>query len=182
MTAASDRYRANAAGFTARVEGTKPDQWEDQSPCEDWTARDVVQHCVDVSGMFFGRVGKDPPTGPSAQDDPSGAWQSARDAVIAALEDPAVAGLEYDGQLGRSTFEQSVDRFVTPDVLIHTWDLARATGQDETLDTSGMEQLLRAWEPLDEKMRSPQGFGPKLEPPPGADLQTRLLCFTGREP
>lgn len=29
-------------------------------------------------------------------------------------------------------------------------------------------------------IRMPGVFGPKVEPPPGADLQTRLLCFTGR--
>ena len=33
---------------------------------------------------------------------------------------------------------------------------------------------------MDEMMRTPGGFGPKIDPPPGADVQTRLLAFTGR--
>ena len=31
-----------------------------------------------------------------------------------------------------------------------------------------------------DQIRFPGGFGPALDPPPGADGQTRLLCFLGR--
>jgi uncharacterized protein (TIGR03086 family) len=180
MTATSERYRKNAAGFTTRVEDAPPDTWENQSPDEEWTARDVVRHCIDVSSMFLGFVDVTLPDAPSVDNNPVAAWASARDTMQRALEDPAIAEAEYEGQLGKSTFEQGVARFVAPDVLLHTWDLARATGQDEHLDPSGLDGLLEAWTPLDEKMRTPGGFGPKIDPPQADDLQTRVLNFTGR--
>ena len=36
--------------------------------------------------------------------------------------------------------------------------------------------------PMDEALRQPWAFGPKVPPPPGADLQTEFLCFVGRRP
>ena len=90
-------------------------------------------HLVDTSGMFLGFIGQDAPGGPSVDDDPLGAFTAARDAIQAALDDPATAAQEYDGMFGRTTFAESVDGFLSADLVIHRWDLARATGQDETL-------------------------------------------------
>ena len=54
MSEIADRYRKRAAGLNERVEAVPADQWGSQSPCEDWTARDVVRHVVDTSAMFLG--------------------------------------------------------------------------------------------------------------------------------
>jgi uncharacterized protein (TIGR03086 family) len=137
MSDASDRYRKNAAAFTERVEAVPPGKWEAQSPCDDWKARDVVGHVVNSSGMFLGFIGKSLPPGPPADDDPVGAWQNARDAIQSCLDDPAVAQAEYDGMWGKATFEQGVNRFLAADLVVHSWDLARATGGDEHLDNCG---------------------------------------------
>ena len=82
--------------------------------------------------------------------------------------------------MGKQTFEQAMDRFGSPDVVIHQWDLARATGLDEHLDPDDVHAIFEAMEPMDEMMRANGVFGPKVEPPPGADEQTRLLAFMGR--
>ncbi len=182
MTEPSDRYRANAAGFDARVVAVPADRWENQSPCEDWTARDVVRHVIDTSGMFLGFVDQKLPPAPSVDEDPVAAWRSARDAIQRALDDPMVAQKEYEGMFGTSTFEQSVHNILACDALVHTWDLARATGLDENLPEKASQEVLEALEPLDDKMRVPGGFGDKIEPPPNADAETRLLCFLGRRP
>src|SRR5438067_3438415 len=134
MSETADRYRERAVAFTEKVEGVPDDRWEAQSPCEDWTARDVVRHMVSVSGMFLGFVGQDPPPAPSVDDDPKTAWSVTRDALQAALEDPKVAQQEYDGMFGKTTFEKSVGQFVCADLVVHNWDLSRATGQDDSLD------------------------------------------------
>jgi hypothetical protein len=42
---------------------------------------------------------------------------------------------------GDHPLDQAIDRFVLGDVLVHTWDLARATGQDETLDAAEVERM-----------------------------------------
>jgi len=181
MTDTSDRYRALAAAMTERIAAVPDDGWDAPTPCEDWTVRDLVGHLVDTTGMFFGFIGEEPPAGPSVDDDPAGAFAAARDAMQAALDDPAIAGKEYDGAFGRTTFSRSVDGFICADLVVHGWDLARATGQDEHLDPDEVHRVHEALKPMDEKMRGPGAFGPKIGPPPGADEQTELLCFLGRQ-
>jgi uncharacterized protein (TIGR03086 family) len=180
MSEPADRYRTLAASMTDCIAGVSPDQWEAQTPCDEWTARDLVGHLVGTSGMFLGFIGQDAPDGPPLADDPLGAFTAARDAVQGALDDPATATQEYDGMFGRTTFANSVDGFLAADLVIHRWDLARATGQDETLPADEVRRVHEMLKPMDEKMRGPGAFGPKVEPPPGADAQTELLCFLGR--
>jgi uncharacterized protein (TIGR03086 family) len=182
MTNTADRYRANAAAFTKRVEAVPEDRWENPSPCPDWTARDVVSHVVDTSGMFLGFIDLKLPPAPSVQEDPAGAWASARDAIQAGLDDPKIAQQEFDGMLGHTTFEAAVAKFLVPDALVHTWDLARATGLDETLDEGEAKASLAGYEAMGEMVRTKGVFGPEIDAPPDADAQTRLLTFAGRQP
>ena len=177
----SDRYRKLAEDFTAKVEAVPSDRWESPSPCEGWTARDVVRHMTGNVDYFFGAIGRERPPAPSVDDDPAGAWASARDAMQAALDDPDVAGTEYDGFFGRTTLEASVNQFMCVDLLVHAWDLARAAGIDERLDADEVHQVFEAVQPLDEVLRAPNAFGPKVEAPADADEQTRLLAFLGRD-
>ena len=65
---------------------------------------------------------------------------------------------------------------------MHTWDLARATGQDETLDAAKCAVLLAGMEPIDEVLRQSGQYGPKVEVPADSDVQTRMLAFIGRNP
>ena len=182
MSEIAERYRRVAAGFTERVEAVPADRWTSASPCEGWDARAVVRHVVDAHGLFEGMVGRSLGDIPSVDDDPAAAWAAARDVLQADLEDPERAGFEYDGFFGRSTFEGGVDRILAGDVLVHTWDLARATGLDETLPADEVERGLVAIESMGDAVRTAGVFGPAVEPPPDADAQTRLLCYTGRDP
>ena len=182
MTETSDRYRRVAEAFTARVEAVPPDAWDNPSPCEGWTARDVVAHLADSARMFLGRGGVELPEGPAAADDPAASWAHTRDAVLAALEDPAVADRRFETGMGEMTGEQMIGRFGVGDVLVHTWDLARAVGLDETLDPDEVHRLFETMEPNDEMMRQGTAFGPRVDVPVDADEQTRLIAFTGRTP
>ena len=182
MSEVSERFRKVAAGFTARAEGVPAGGWDAPTPCEGWVARDVVRHLVDTTQWFLGRAGVEVPEGPSPDDDPVGAWLVVRDAVQGALEDPEVAGREHDTPMGRGTLEEALGRFGLGDVLVHTWDLARATGQDERLDPDEVHRLFEVMEPNDELMRGGTAFGPRVEVGDDADEQTRLIAFTGRRP
>ncbi len=66
--------------------------------------------------------------------------------------------------------------------MIHTWDLARATGLDETLDPIEVHRMLEGVQPFDEILRSSGQFGPKVMVPNSADEQTKLVAFMGRQP
>jgi hypothetical protein len=84
--------------------------------------------------------------------------------------------------LGEVPLDEAVDRFYTADVFMHTWDLARATGQDEALDPRRCAEMLEGMLPMDEALRSSGHYGPRVEVPDDADAQTRLLAFIGRTP
>lgn len=107
-------------------------------------------------------------------------WEHATSAVLGALGDPAKAAVTVGGMFGEQSFELLVSRLLCSDTLYHTWDLARATGQDERLDEDAVAKAIEFLAPLDDAIRRPGGFAPKIEPPKGADLQTQLLCFGGR--
>ena len=177
---AADRYRRRAEVFTARVEAVPDDGWSNPTPCEGWTVAELVAHVAEAAGLFLGLVDREAPAGPSAADDPVGAWKASRDAIQAGLDDPEIAGLTYEGEMGQATFAMAIDRFASSDLVIHTWDLARATRQDERLDPDDVHEIFEAMKPADEMLRQPGAFGPKIEPPEGADEQTRFLAFLGR--
>ena len=180
MSAIADRYRRLSDAFAATVAAVPDDRWEDQSPCEDWKARDVARHVVDTSGMFLGFVGKDLGDVPSVDEDPQAAVDHARGRIQAELDDPERATTTFTGLMGESTFEAAADRFLSTDLVLHRWDLGTATGQDIRIDPQDMADIRASMEGLTDKMRGPGAFGPEVEPPPGADEQTAFLAFFGR--
>ena len=157
MSETSDRFRLLAREFGDRARSVPADAWDRPAPCEGWVARDVVRHMVEWMPGFFGGA-LVVPKGPSVDDDPAGAWQNLADAVQAALDDPDVAASEFENRAGRYTVEDGVAIFCLADVLVHTWDLARATGQDDTLDPDAVHRALVGITSLDENFM--QGRGP----------------------
>lgn len=185
MSEISDRYRRRAAAFTDKIAVVPAGAWDAPTPCDDWSARELVDHVVNTQGMFLGFVGQEVGDVPSVGDDPVGAWTTTSAVIQARLDDPEGATTEFDGLGGPSTFETAVDRFLSFDLVVHGWDLARATGQDETIDPDEVVQAFAAVRAIEaafgDRMRSPGVFGPALEAPPDATEQQRLLAFVGRE-
>ncbi|HLN76569.1 MAG TPA: TIGR03086 family metal-binding protein [Nocardioidaceae bacterium] len=184
MGTAADEHRVVAGAFTARVRGARPETWSNPAPCEGWVARDVVRHLVEWFPDFLSAgAGVELPRGPSVDDDPVAAWTVHSDGVQALLDDPATAGkVLTNPHIGEVPLDQAVDRFYTADVFMHTWDLARATGQDERLDPDKCRRLLDGMLPLDDLLRTSGQYGPRVEVDEEADVQTRLLAFIGRRP
>jgi uncharacterized protein (TIGR03086 family) len=149
-----------------------------------WTGRDVVRHLVEWFPPFLaGGAGVALPLGPSVDDDPVAAWRVVSDAVQALLDDPSSAELVVSNpHIGDVPLPEAVSRFFTSDVFLHTWDLARATDQDDRLDPGYCATLLEGMEPWDEILRSSGQYGPRVPVPGDADAQDRLLGFIGRDP
>jgi uncharacterized protein (TIGR03086 family) len=181
----ADEYRSIAARFTELVRGVADDaMWERRSPVPEWTARDVVRHLVEwFPGFLQGGAGITLPTGPSVDDDPVGAWCTMSDAVQRLLDDPETATrVLANPHIGELPVDVAIGRFFTGDVFVHTWDLARATGQDDTLDAQRCAEMFEGMQPLDDVLRSSGQYGPKVAVPADADPQTTLLAFVGRDP
>jgi hypothetical protein len=91
------------------------------------------------------------------------------------------------------TVERQIDEVVSDDLPPHGWDLARATGQDDTIDPRDVERLWATTTAIPAEMmvkyRTPgafgpgvEVFGPEVEVPADAPLQNRLLGLIGRDP
>lgn len=178
----AERHRHIAAGFTDRVRGAK--DWDAPCPVAGWTARDVVRHLVEWFPPFLSAgAAIDLPKGPTVDDDPVAAWQTQCTGVQDLLDDPATAHRSLvNRHLGEVPVDQAIDRFYTADVFMHTWDLARATGQDSRLDPDLCAALLAGMEPMDDLLRGSGQYGPRVPTSHDADAQTRLLGFIGRDP
>ena len=180
MSEVIERYQGLAEQFGARVEATPDDKWTAPAPCEDWTARDVVAHVVESQRAIVAGVRGRESVPMGDDEDPKEAWRSAFAATKEALQEPGVLAKEMPGPMGPMALEFMLGRLLANDVLVHTWDLARAVGGDERLDQDAVGHAFEGLKPLDEMLRRPGVFGPKVEPPEGADLQTQFLSFLGR--
>ena len=176
------RHRAIAGRFTDAVRGTT--DWDVPSPVPAWTARDVVGHLVEWFPAFLASgSGVVLPQGPAVAEDPVQAWQTHADAVQAVLDDPDTAGCTFSNpHTGDLPLDQAIDRFYTTDVFMHTWDLTRATGQDDTLDPTLCAELFEGMQPIDQLLRTSGQYGPRVPVPDDAPAQDRMLGFIGRDP
>jgi uncharacterized protein (TIGR03086 family) len=180
----AQEFREIGGHFGDVADGVRPDQWDGPSPVAEWTARDVVRHLVEWFPPFLSSgAGIDLPPGPSVDDDPAGSWRSLYDAVLALLEDPASEQKVLSNpHIGEVLLPRAVSQFFTGDVFMHTWDLARATGQDDTMDPDRCVAMLSEMEAYGDAMRGSGQYGPRVEVPEDADPQTKVLGFVGRDP
>src|ERR1700733_12782679 len=134
MSEVGERYSTVAEGFTVRLNGVTPEAWSEGTPCPDWSVRDLVVHVISTHRRVMARVNETEPDDLEPGVDLVPEWSAATRAVRVALGDESLSSKRMGGMCGEQTFESLVGRLVCADTVNHTWDLARATGQDETLD------------------------------------------------
>ncbi len=173
------RYTQLVNGFDARVQAAPADAWGNPAPCDGWTAADVVGHVVaGMNGIVAGLTGSAAVEADAA--DPVGSWNAARDAALATVA-TADLSTNVQGPFGPMPAEQAIGRLMCTDILVHTWDLARAVGGDEQLDADAVAGAYSGLKPMDAMIRMPGVFGPKIEAAEGDDAQTEFLKFLGRQ-
>ena len=181
MSEILERYERITGQFTERVRAVPAAAWDNPSPCEGWTARDVVGHLTEWIRGFFGSQGVAFPDGPSVAEDPVGAWETVQVTLAKALADPDMAAKRVETPFNAQSFAETVDMIVTGDVFTHTWDLARATGQSEALDADQLQRMTAGMSEMPEEvLRSDGMFGPRIDVPADADDQTKFLGYVGR--
>jgi uncharacterized protein (TIGR03086 family) len=173
-------HKTAAANFTRLVTGTT--RWDAPSPVPGWQARDVVEHLLTwlpaeiAEGTAYElAAGRDP------AEDLVGAWQHQTAEVQRILEDPASETADFSSDvMGEQPLRQAINNFYTADVFMHSWDLARATGQEHGLDQQVAAGMLAGMQAVDELMRG-EHFGPKQPVADNAPAVDKLMAFIGRD-
>src|SRR5438270_12998003 len=112
MSEISERYERITGQFSERVRAVPASAWDNPSPCEGWTARDVVGHLTDWIPAFFGSVGVEFSDVPPVQDDPVGAWVTVQAAIAKALADPNLASKQVETPVSKQSVAEPVDTIV----------------------------------------------------------------------
>ncbi|MGH1503241.1 MAG: TIGR03086 family metal-binding protein [Acidimicrobiales bacterium] len=179
-------YTKAVYGFDHVVRLVPDDAWDDASPCEGWTARDVLGHVVAVQRYLLSLVEGTAPTmdpftdpGQHAGDDPAATWAETRDALLEALDQAGVLQRVVQSFWGEMPIDSTLSNNLA-DTTVHSWDLARATGVDERLDQGVAERALAQITPAVEHMRAGGMLGPAADAVDDS-ASARLLALSGRE-
>jgi uncharacterized protein (TIGR03086 family) len=168
------------------VAGVKGEQWNAPTPDDEWDVRALVNHVVSgnfwvtplVEGKTIDDVG-DRYDGDVLGDDPTATYQRSAKEAAAAFNGPGAMQASCAVSYGPVPGEiYAGHRFI--DVLIHGWDLAKATGQDTTLPADLVEACFEVVEPQKDLLAASGMFGSDIKVPEGADRQTQLLAELGR--
>jgi uncharacterized protein (TIGR03086 family) len=179
MHALVARHQRACEGFTRVTRAVDPALWDVPTPCTEWDARDLVEHVIGFHEFLLLR-----PLGVRAhrpREDPAARWQATADALFSALDDDRILDHATDLPGGGQSTPREMLAALTTDVLVHTWDLARATGVDQGLD----EQLCAQAHDVarDTGIRRDAGMvGPEVPVGEDVDPSTRLIAFYGRDP
>jgi uncharacterized protein (TIGR03086 family) len=187
MTDLFTLFERAAAGFGRHVHAVGAGQWHDPTPCTDWDVRTLVNHVAVeqlwvpplVGGSTVADVG-DRLDGDPHGEDPVAAWDDAvRDSCGA-----FGAGGALEGTVSLSAGDKAAAEYcweMTTDALIHSWDLARGIGADETLDPELVHEVHTNLLPMADMLAASGMFAPPVDGPDDADEQTRLLGLLGRK-
>jgi len=173
------RHAAVADGFGRLVAQTS--DWSAPAPVDGWTARDVVGHLVEWFPHFLAGGGVELPAGPAVADDPVAAWQHHAAGVQALLDERGDEPFSHP-RAGSHRLADATDQFYTADVFMHSWDLARASGQDARLDEDFAARLLAGMRPIEQLLRDSGQYGPAVPVADDAPVVDQLMGFVGRDP
>lgn len=193
----TDQFILASGLFGQKLAEVQLDQWGLPTPCSEWDVRQLANHMVGGNLSYIRLLG-----GATSAEflrardadvlgtDPGSAYARSVRACAEAFAQPGVLSRVLDYPLGRVTGQQAL-AIRTTDSLIHTWDLARAIGTDDTLD-SGLvswvsESLDEIYAGLAETPTAAETTNQFFAAPAGmlshdASQQDRLLHRMGRRP
>lgn len=143
-------------------------RWERRSPCDAWDARAVLEHVIGFHDVLLLRPMNLKPQRP--RDDPQARWVLTYQEIQRAFDigvPSAVVGLLPK---------------LTRDVLVHTWDLARAVDADDRLERQWCERFYSELLTEPGALSAAGMFGVPVAVGEEADVQSKLLAWLGRDP
>jgi len=188
MSRNSQTYLSVLFGFDHVLRSVPADAWDQPSPCEGWTVREVAGHAMVVVNNVAARAGVGTMldafdgVGVTAGDDPYETFRQMRTRFIEALDDPASVAIVIESRLGTMTIDEYIEQMYG-DTLVHTWDVARGAGVDSTLDPDLVSIVYASYQARDMgPLRTPGRYDDARDIDSAAAEQDRLIAFTGRDP
>lgn len=188
MSINSRNYITALFGFDHIMRGVPFNAWDNPSPCSEWSARDVAGHAMGVVSNVAARAGVGTSldvfknVGAIAGPDPYAAWFDIRNRTLGALDRPGALQTTFSSSLGNVVLDDYILQ-MTVDLVVHSWDVARATGGDERLDPQLVAVSYARLKNLDPTVaRAPGRYADIVAVDGEVDLQTELLTFSGRKP
>ena len=201
MTAAADSITPNPVALlqqtTARtkavIAGVRQSQLNDPTPCAQWNVHGLVNHLI--GGLEFTAAGiAGIPTAIRPSEAESSQINERNMGNLAQAYNDRLAHLlalaAEPGALERTAQTPFGDMPVNQifvgtvmDQLIHCWDLAKATGQDTTLDADLVDFAFPMLQSGFADMGRQAGFiGPEQAVPDNASQLDKLIAYMGRQP
>jgi uncharacterized protein (TIGR03086 family) len=183
---------AKAATSVVEVaRNVKPDQLTAPTPCPDWDVRALVNHLMFWSAFrseLAARKESAPADDPlteetdfTADDDWPGTMANQLDKAVAAWAEPgALDG--NTGLAGGSMPAKMIAMMMVGELVVHGWDLARATGQRISSDPATLATAHEMATAMGEQGRQMGAFGAEVEVPEGAPMLDKILGLSGRDP
>ena len=173
MNGPADVWNMAAQKWSDTIAQVGDDDWGKSTPCGQWTVQELVDHAMHWQGMGGSVLG--------AGTAPGQDWAEVQPALSAALADPA--NLEGTVEAFGNMPKQGIAGLIIADLLVHSWDLARSIGADETLPAEAVASTHMCLRRLPtEMLRSENMFGPEVEVADDASDQDKLIAFVGRQP
>lgn len=145
-------------------------KWDRPSPCDAWDARGVLEHVIGFHDVLLLRPLGLKPDRP--RDDPRARWQLTYDSLAEALGTGGATQLDSYRLMPN----------LTRDVLVHTWDLARAVGADDGLNPAWCELFCAALPEGPQALAAAGMFDAPVVIDDENGAQARLLARLGRDP
>lgn len=183
------RYLAESATEAARVaRGIMPGQLSAPTPCSEFDTRTLLDHWVLYTGHGLEHRARREPLPEELQNrdftaDPAWAdgYAAQLDLAVAAWAGPAAWEGEIDlGGMAMPAVE--VASLILKEMVVHGWDVAKATGQEFRCSEEVAKVVLRVVEEHAEIYRRYEGFAEPVDVPDGASAFDRALALSGRDP
>lgn len=149
----------------AVLEVVPGEAWSAPSPCEGWSARDIVAHMVDTQRGLLTSRDVDLGPAPDRAADPAVAWHHHARQMPDVLRDDAVVETGYDGYFGPTTIGATLEQFYVWDMLVHRWDIATSAGLNAGLTDSELDRIEQGADNFGEGLHMEGICKPAGEPP-----------------
>jgi uncharacterized protein (TIGR03086 family) len=183
----SHQYRRALLHTGRIVTGVRPEHLTEPTPCRDWDVRLLLNHIIGGNYMFAevaagGRADATGVMDDHTLPDPATNYIASADKVLAAWAAPGAMQRRVHMPFGDIPAGAAVSIHFL-DIVVHGWDLARATGQDTTIEPDlAAEALDISHGLLSPELRDTGVFGPEIPISDDDPLHDRLVAFMGRRP